>query len=161
MTDLHGAFEQIVGTFASLFTAPTARSFQTIVLGWVLCQGSRTVSGVIRAAGWQADKSHDAYQNFFSKAHWAPNVLWERLFLFLVEVFSLTNKPIFLAGDDTITKHWGRRKDPYPHDQPGQLVVLHIPHSFNHSTNLAAIRLFKSLLCINLLGLSICAQRFG
>ena len=87
--------------------APNAASFMTLVLGWVLCHGRRTLSAVIRAAGPFAPKSHDAYQNFFSKSKWNMDVLWHALFQLVVAAFAKGAVPICLAGDDTLAKHRG------------------------------------------------------
>lgn len=102
---------------AAIRTTPSAESFATMILGWILSNGSRTVGGVIRAAGPHGRKSHDAYQNFFSKAEWSMDDLWRLLFLMLVRVFvidrSTDGQPsppaIWVAGDDTLSKHWGRK----------------------------------------------------
>jgi len=87
--------------------APNGSSFVALVLGWVLCHGRRTLSGVIRAAGPFAPKSHDAYQNFFSKSRWKMDTLWQVLFRLLVAAFAVDTNPIWLAGDDTLAKHRG------------------------------------------------------
>ena len=77
MANLPPQFQQLIWNFSSVIgTAPTAESFTVLVLGWILCHGRRTVSGVIRAAGPEASKSHDAYQNFFSKSQWSMEPLW-------------------------------------------------------------------------------------
>jgi hypothetical protein len=87
--------------------APNGASFVTLVLGWVLCHGRRTLSGLIRAAGPFAPKSHDAYQNFFSKSRWKMDTLWQVLFRLLVAAFAVDTNRIWLAGDDTLAKHRG------------------------------------------------------
>ncbi len=62
-------------------------------------------SGVIRAAGPFATKSHDAYHNFFSRSAWNMDALWEALFLLLVAALCTTADGtcgrIWIAGDDT------------------------------------------------------------
>jgi len=58
-------------------TAPTVETFLTVVIGWILCTGRRTTSGIIRAAGHHAMKSHDAYHNFFSQSKWSIDTLWQ------------------------------------------------------------------------------------
>ena len=103
-------FLALVQHFATrLGYAPNAPSFVTLVLGWVLCHGRRTLSGVIRAAGPFAPKSHDAYQNFFSKSKWRMDALWHALFRLLVAAFRVGSTPIWLAGDDTLAKRRGPR----------------------------------------------------
>ena len=109
-------FQQIILSLsANIGTSPTAHSFLTMVMGWSLCTGRHTISGIIRAAGPYAPKSHDAYQNFFSKSEWSFDDLWEALFLLLVKLFAVPSDPsdpssppvIYLAGDDTVSKHTG------------------------------------------------------
>lgn len=101
-------FLTLVGQFTPyLGYAPNSSSFVALVLGWVLCHGRRTLSGVIRAAGPFAPKSHDAYQNFFSKARWKMDTLWEVLFRLLVAALHVEGTCIHLAGDDTLAKHRG------------------------------------------------------
>ena len=101
-------FLALVQQFATrLGYAPNAPSFVTLVLGWVLCHGRRTLSAVIRAAGPFAPKSHDAYQNFFSKSKWKMDALWHALFRLLVAAFRVGATPIGLAGDDTLAKYRG------------------------------------------------------
>ena len=107
-------FQQLILNFSPVIgTSPTAQSLATLVLGWILCNARRTLSGVIRAAGPEASKSHDAYQNFFSKSQWSMDPLWKTLFLFLVNVFvpswAESDEPIWIAGDDTLCKHYGRK----------------------------------------------------
>jgi hypothetical protein len=118
MANLPSQLQQLILNFSSVIgTAPTAESFTVLVLGWILCHGRRTVSGVIRAAGPEANKSHDAYQNFFSKSRWSMGPLWEMLFRLLVKVFVTgvglsrrsSDPVIWIAGDDTLSKHYGRK----------------------------------------------------
>jgi hypothetical protein len=120
MENFPALFQELISSFAAAIgSTPTANSFVTLVLGWILCNGKRTISGVIRASGPNAEKSHDAYQNFFSKSKWSMDTLWKILFLFLVKVFILRggsrkrlqdpNTRIWIAGDDTLAKHYGRR----------------------------------------------------
>ncbi len=86
---------------------PNVSSFMVLTLGWIVCHGRRTLSAVIRAAGPFANKSHDAYQNFFSKAKWDMDSLWKALFLLIVATFVKKNAVIWIAGDDTLAKHRG------------------------------------------------------
>jgi len=115
MANLPPRLQQLILEFsAAIGAAPTAESFIVLVLGWILCHGRRTLSGVIRAVGPQASKSHDAYQNFFSKSKWSMDPLWKMRFLLLLKVLvgerDECGSPIlYLAGDDTLSKHFGRK----------------------------------------------------
>lgn len=111
MENFPALFQELISDCAAAIgSRPTAASFVTLVLGWILCNGKRTLSGVIRALGPHGEKSHDAYQNFFSKSKWSMDTLWKMLFLFLVKVFRQgSTARIWIAGDDTLAKHYGRK----------------------------------------------------
>jgi hypothetical protein len=113
MENFSPLFQQLILNFSAVIaTVPSAQSLVTLVLGWILCNGRHTLSGVIRAAGPLAPKSHDAYQNFFSQATWAMDPLWKLLFQVLVKtlVSEQEGRPIiWIAGDDTLSKHYGRK----------------------------------------------------
>jgi len=66
------------------------------------------MTGIIRAAGTHATKSHDAYQGFFSKAKWDMETLWELLVAIICSLLP-KDKPILLVGDDSLIKHSGRK----------------------------------------------------
>ena len=102
-------FQELLANFSCAFgSLPTQRSLLVITLGWILCSGKRTMTGIIRAAGTHATKSHDAYQGFFSKAQWDMDILWQLLAGIICNVLP-EQKPILLVGDDSLIKHCGRK----------------------------------------------------
>lgn len=109
MEHLSVVFQDLLANFSCAFgSTPTRCSLLAITLGWILCSGKRTMTGIIRAAGTHATKSHDAYQGFFSKAHWDMETLWQLLVGILCNILP-KEKPILLVGDDSLIKHWGRK----------------------------------------------------
>ena len=109
MDQLSPLFQQLMMSFSNAFLyRAKVESFITITLGWILCSGRRTVTGIIRAAGPHASKSHHAYQGFFSRSKWQMDRLWKLLFMMIVKLLP-EQQPIFLVGDDTLIKHYGRR----------------------------------------------------
>jgi len=60
--------------------------FTTILTGWVLAPGRRTVTGTICAADPEGKRAHDAYHRFFRAARWSTNALWKVLVLHMVAV---------------------------------------------------------------------------
>lgn len=65
------SFASYLSQFSVCFTEPTHQRFLTIITGWVLCTGKRTVTGVIRAAGVVGERHHSGYHRFFSQARWS------------------------------------------------------------------------------------------
>jgi hypothetical protein len=108
MEHVSGLFQELLASFSSAFSAPTQCSWLVITLGWILCSGKRTMTGMIRAAGAHATKSHDAYQGFFSKADWEMDTLWQLLGGILCSLLP-KDQPIVLVGDDSLIKHYGRK----------------------------------------------------
>lgn len=101
-------FQELLANFSCAFSTPTRYSLLAITLGWILCSGKRTMTGIIRAAGTHATKSHDAYQGFFSKAQWDMDTLWQLLVDIICNLLP-KDKPIVLVGDDSLIKHSGRK----------------------------------------------------
>lgn len=110
MDNLPSLFSELLMKFAPAFASmPSLKSFQTITIGWLLCLNKKTITGIIRAAGIEAIKSHDAYQNLFSKAKWEMDILWKILFLIVCKMALRVGGKILLVGDDTIAKHFGKK----------------------------------------------------
>ena len=101
-------FQELLANFSCAFSTPTRYSLLVVTLGWILCPTKRTMTGIIRAAGTHATKSHDAYQGFFSKAKWEMETLWEFLAGIICNILP-KDKPILLVGDDSLIKHYGRK----------------------------------------------------
>ena len=67
-----------------VFTEPTARTWQQIVLGWILKRGPTTVTGIFRTLGNLADRHWTVYQKFFYRAAWSLNQLSEALLMHVI-----------------------------------------------------------------------------
>ena len=102
------AWDAWVNPFLGVFTQPTAQVFAHLLIGWVLCNGRRTVTGMIRWADPQGWRAHDAYHRFFRDAAWSMEDLWRRLVGLLVEHFYPTGI-IIVDLDDTLFHRSGRK----------------------------------------------------
>ena len=69
-TFLISAWESLVLQFACVFTAPTALTWQQLVLGWILHRGPATVTGMFRTMGKLANRHWTVYEKFFYRAPW-------------------------------------------------------------------------------------------
>ncbi len=80
------AWEAIVALGRGCFTSPGFFLLATILTGWVLAPGRRTVTAMICAADPEGMRAHDAYHRFVRAARWSTNALWKVLVLHMVAV---------------------------------------------------------------------------
>jgi len=92
--------------FEPCFTAPSYRRFLTLMPGWLVCVGKRTVTGVMRAAG-AAEQDASGFHRFFSRGAWSPDEVG-RVFLHLVLGLVPVQQRVELTLDDTLARHTGK-----------------------------------------------------
>jgi len=143
---LVSAWNNIVLQLSYIFTEPTARIWQQIVLGWILKRGPTTVTGIFRTLGNLADKHWTVYQKFFYRAAWSLKDLSEALLVqviypMIIESGMLdesTGKPVAdLAIDDTTVgrsgkhvAHAGWFKDASTSASSHKGTVIHWAHNW-------------------------------
>lgn len=100
-------FLACVASLECCFTSPSYRRFVTLLTGWVMCTGKRTVTGVMRAAGVVGVREHGGYHRFFSRGAWHPDevgLVVTRLVLGVVA----SGETVVLSLDDTLARHTGK-----------------------------------------------------
>jgi hypothetical protein len=116
-TTLVSAWNSLVLQLSYIFTEPSARTWQQIVLGWVLRRGPMTVTGIFRTLGDLADRHWTVYQKFFYRTRWSLNYLSTVLLVRVIYPMILesgvldefTGKPVAdMAVDDTTVARCGR-----------------------------------------------------
>jgi SRSO17 transposase len=107
-TNCVSTFYEIVLEFAPVFTAPSLENFCVIVLGWLLCQGRRTITGVIGAAGMAGVRHHAAFHRFFSHARWCLDEMGKVVALMAVALLA-PDGPVLVAVDDTLCRKRGQK----------------------------------------------------
>jgi len=99
------------------FTDATARTWQQIVLGWVLHRGRATVTGIFRTLGKLADRHWTACHKFFHRAAWSLDTLSAYLMARVIGPMILesgltdarTGRPVAdLNIDDTTAGRYGK-----------------------------------------------------
>ena len=96
--------EAILRRFEGCFSARSFENFVSLVIGWVLCIGRRTVSRVAMASG-QLDRKHfSSLYRFFSRAAWRPDAVSRVLVDLLVERLG---RDIEVSVDDTLCRRSG------------------------------------------------------
>ena len=89
------------------FQARSVVVFQWLVVGWVQCQGRRTLTGVALASGAIGERHISAFHRFFSRASWTLDALGRVVFTLALRWLP-TDQPLVVLGDDTLARKGGK-----------------------------------------------------
>jgi hypothetical protein len=98
----------LLSVLAPCFTAPTHRTFQALIVGFVSQTRTRTVCGMLVGARLEGVWHHCRAHRFFSRARWSVDELGLRICDIVVELLLEPGVPIVLAIDDTLLHRLGR-----------------------------------------------------
>lgn len=101
------SFATVLCVFENCFTTPSFQRFVTLMTGWVLCTGKRTVTGVMRAAGVVGEHEHSGYHRFFNGAVWEPDAVGLALMRLALRTVPGGTR-VNLTIDDTLGRHTGK-----------------------------------------------------
>lgn len=102
------AWEALAGLARGCFAAPSFAIFTTILTGWVLAPGRRTITAMIAAGDPEQLRAHDAYHRFFRSGRWSTNQIWKVLVVHVVAGLC-PGGVVTLDVDDTLYKKSGRK----------------------------------------------------
>jgi hypothetical protein len=94
--------------FAPVFSQPTYRRFQLLLLAAILTTGRRTVSNLLRTLGTLAQGAPSSFHRVLSHAQWSGLRLAAVLARFILRHFWPHGR-IRLVGDDTVDEHRGKK----------------------------------------------------
>jgi hypothetical protein len=100
-------FSGLLAAFAGGFTAPSYRTFVTLVTGWVQCLGRRTVTAMVGAAGAVGSRHISVFHRFFSRATWVLDDLGHVVFR-LALPWLPAEAPLIVIIDDTLCRKGGK-----------------------------------------------------
>src|SRR5690349_1925405 len=98
----------LLGAFAPIFTRPTSRRFNLLLVAAILTQGRHTVANLLRTLGRLAPGHRTDYQRVLSRARWSGLRLGCTLARFLL-AHVVPDGPVLLVGDDTVDGHPGKQ----------------------------------------------------
>ena len=99
----------LLAPFQSLFTAPTWRKVQRLLIGTILARGRRTVTAALRHTGQQNTPSFSLYHQVFNRARWSALKGSRHLLSMLVQTFEAAGGSLTFVIDETLERRWGRR----------------------------------------------------
>ena len=104
---LPDTFAVLLTAFAPCFHAPSSRTFQFLVAGWIHCLGRRTVTAVVLASGAVGRRHISVFHRFFARAQWSLDALGRVLFT-LALVWLPTDAVLYVLIDDTLARKHGK-----------------------------------------------------
>ena len=109
MDTVPASLMRVLDAFRPCFTAPTFDTFVVLVVGLVARPVSRTVCGMLAAAGMSMVWHHSRAHRFFSTARWDTDVLGTVVIRLIVGWLVPMGEPLVVAVDDTMFRRWGRK----------------------------------------------------
>lgn len=98
----------VLAPFAGLFYTPVWKHAQVLVIGAILCQGSRTVAAVLRVMGLGQEPRFERYHRVLNRARWSGLQAAKILLGLLIRLLPPQWVPM-LVVDDTVERRRGKR----------------------------------------------------
>lgn len=108
MRTLPQGMATVLQRFYRLFTKPTWRHVQILLVGAVLCRGARRISTVLRVMGLSHEKRFEKYHRVLNRAKW-NSMTGAKILLGLLLQILPTSFPLLVVVDDTIERRNGRK----------------------------------------------------
>lgn len=109
MLRLPPEFQSTISVFSVLFRNRTWLKARLLLVGAIVCPGSRTVCNVLRTLGLDQEKLYSKFHRVLSRAKWsalkASNLLAQQL----IHVFVPMDTPLVFGVDETIERRWGKQ----------------------------------------------------
>ena len=97
----------LLSACAPCFQTRSVAVFEWLVVGWILCQGRRTVTEVALASGGVGQRHISGFHRFFSRASWTLDALGRVVFMLALK-WVPSDQPLVVLGDDTLARKGGK-----------------------------------------------------
>ena len=98
----------VVAAFAPLFTRPTWKNINTLLVGAILCRGARRITSILRVMGLSEIKNFSKFHRVLSRARWDSLAASKILFGLLIKLLP-SDWPIIIAVDETLERRQGKK----------------------------------------------------
>ena len=103
------AIVAVLVPFAKLFTNPTWRKAQVLVVGAILTPGRRTVAAALRIMGRSDHRDYARYHEVLNRAVWSPRQAARILLMLLLQHLDHGDDPLVFGIDETLERRRGPR----------------------------------------------------
>ena len=97
----------LLAVFTPCFQARSIVVFHWLILGWMQCQGRRTLTEVALASGAVGERHISVFHRFFSRASWTLDALGHVVFTLALQWLP-GDQPLVVLGDDTLARKGGK-----------------------------------------------------
>ena len=98
----------VLAAFAPLFTRPTWKNINTLLMGAILCRGARRITSILRVMGLSEIKNFSKFHRVLSRARWDSLAASKILFGLLIKLLP-SGWPIIIAVDETLERRRGKK----------------------------------------------------
>lgn len=109
MIKLPTGFQDTISHFSFAFRKDVWPKVQILLLGAIICPGSRTVCNVLRSVGLSWERNFPKYHRLLSQDKWSALELSRVLLRLVINAFVPKGESIVFGIDDTIERRWGRK----------------------------------------------------
>ena len=103
------AIVAVLVPFAKLFTNPTWRKAQVLVVGAILTPGQRTVTAALRVMGRSDHRDYARYHEVLNRAVWSPREAARILLILMLQYLDRGDGPLVFGIDETLERRRGPR----------------------------------------------------
>ena len=101
MLTLPDAIVALLVPFATLFTSPTWRKAQLLLVGAILTPGQRTVAAALRVMGRSDQRDYARYHEVLNRAVWSSRQAARILLVLLLQHLDRGDGPLIFGIDET------------------------------------------------------------
>ena len=109
MLTLPGAIVAVLVPFATLFTSPTWRKAQLLLVGAILTPGQRTVAAALRVMGRSDHRDYARYHEVLNRAVWSSREVARVLLVMLLQHLDGGDIPLVFGIDETLERRRGAK----------------------------------------------------
>ena len=106
---LPDAIVAVLVPFAALFTSPTWRRAQVLLVGAILTPGQRTVAAALRVMGRSDHHDYARYHEVLNRAVWSPREAARILLILMLQYLDRGDGPLVFGIDETLERRRGPR----------------------------------------------------
>jgi hypothetical protein len=112
MNELPATVGRVLESFAVLFRPHIWVRARALLVGAILCPGTRTVTAALRVLGRSEERDFQNYHRILNRVRWSPRTASRILLNKLVAAFVPEGEPLILGVDEHLERRRGKRYQP-------------------------------------------------